>query len=192
MLPATSAPAVGPAASAIGKLNGLITPQTPYGRITLRVRLVRRDGVHRLVEAVVALHLVGVVAEEDRGLLDVAERLEAVLADLHAHQRGELVGAVADQVAGLAHDRDAVLPRGGCPGLGGCLGGGDGVVDVRRGRRVDGGEQDRGVDGAVHLEGADRSCAPRRSRRSGACCRTTIARSRDPARRPRAGPRCPR
>ena len=37
MLPATSAPPIGPAASAIGKLNGLITPHTPYGRSTLRV-----------------------------------------------------------------------------------------------------------------------------------------------------------
>ena len=32
--PATSAPEDGPPASANGKLNGLITAQTPYGRIT--------------------------------------------------------------------------------------------------------------------------------------------------------------
>ncbi len=37
VLPATSAPPAGPAASAMGKLKGLMTPQTPYGRITLRV-----------------------------------------------------------------------------------------------------------------------------------------------------------
>ena len=37
VLPATSAAAVGPAASAIGKLNGTITAHTPYGRSTLLV-----------------------------------------------------------------------------------------------------------------------------------------------------------
>ena len=37
VLPATSAPPIGPAASAMGKLNGLITPHTPYGFITLRL-----------------------------------------------------------------------------------------------------------------------------------------------------------
>ena len=37
VFPATSAPPIGPAASAIGKLNGLITPHTPYGFITLRL-----------------------------------------------------------------------------------------------------------------------------------------------------------
>ncbi len=34
MLPATSAAPIGPAESAIGKLNGLITAHTPYGRMT--------------------------------------------------------------------------------------------------------------------------------------------------------------
>ena len=36
VLPATSAPPAGPAASASGKLNGEITAQTPCGRSTLR------------------------------------------------------------------------------------------------------------------------------------------------------------
>ena len=35
VLPVTSAPPAGPAASAIGKLNGEMTAQTPYGRRTL-------------------------------------------------------------------------------------------------------------------------------------------------------------
>ena len=37
MLPASSAAAVGPLASAIGKLNGLMTAKTPCGRSTERV-----------------------------------------------------------------------------------------------------------------------------------------------------------
>ena len=37
VFPAARAPPAGPAARAIGKLNGLMTPQTPYGRRTLRV-----------------------------------------------------------------------------------------------------------------------------------------------------------
>ena len=36
VLPATSAPPDGPAASARGKLNGAMTAQTPNGRITLK------------------------------------------------------------------------------------------------------------------------------------------------------------
>ena len=35
-LPATRAPPIGPPARAMGKLNGLITAHTPYGRRTLR------------------------------------------------------------------------------------------------------------------------------------------------------------
>jgi hypothetical protein len=38
VLPVTSAAAVGPAASASGKLNGAMIDQTPYGRSTLRLR----------------------------------------------------------------------------------------------------------------------------------------------------------
>ncbi len=38
VLPVTSAAAVGPPASASGKLNGAITTQAPYGRMTLRLR----------------------------------------------------------------------------------------------------------------------------------------------------------
>jgi hypothetical protein len=38
VLPAIIAPPAGPPASAIGKLNGLMTANTPYGRSTDRVR----------------------------------------------------------------------------------------------------------------------------------------------------------
>ena len=38
VLPATSAPALMPVTSATGKLNGPITPKTPNGRSTLRLR----------------------------------------------------------------------------------------------------------------------------------------------------------
>ena len=88
MLPAISAAPVGPVASAIGKLNGLMTAKTPCGR---RIGS-RMDGrvpevAHRVVVAVVVLHRLRVVAEEVGGLLDLAERLDPVLADLDRHDR---------------------------------------------------------------------------------------------------------
>ena len=57
-------------------------------------RLVRREPAHRLLEPAVLAHLVAVVADEVGGLLDVAERLEAVLPDLHRHRRRQLRSAV--------------------------------------------------------------------------------------------------
>ena len=80
VLPATSAAPSGPAASAIGKLNGEITAHTPYGRITSLVASRVDEPAHRQREPVVRLHLVAVVADEVGRLLDVAERLEPVLA----------------------------------------------------------------------------------------------------------------
>jgi hypothetical protein len=101
--------------------------------------LVGRQLAHLVGEAVVVLQLLAVVADQVGRLLDVAEGLESVLADLHGHQGGQLVGALADQVGGPAQQADAFLPGRGRPGGEGGLGGGDGVVDVALGGRVDGG-----------------------------------------------------
>ncbi len=124
------------------------------------VRLEHRPGVdgriaevaHGVVEAVVGLDLVAVVADQVGRLLDVAERLEPVLADLDRHQGRELHLALADQVRHAAHDRDALEPRRPGPARGGGAGGGDGVADVRAGafREV---ADERAVDRRALLEG---------------------------------------
>ena len=75
VLPATSAPPAGPAASASGKLNGEITAQTPYGRSTLEFSLVGAERAHLLLEAVVRLDLVAVVRHQVGRFFDVARRI---------------------------------------------------------------------------------------------------------------------
>ncbi len=69
------------------------------------------EAAHGHGEPVVRLHLVAVVADEVGRLLDVAERLEPVLADLHRHQRRELAAVLGDLVGGPLEDRDPLLPR---------------------------------------------------------------------------------
>ena len=102
VLPVTSAAATGPPASANGKLKGVITPQTPYGFSTLRLR--ERKPAQRIVRerhvvALPALELGRVAREEVRGLLRLAERLHAVLADLERERGGDLVDALLDELA---------------------------------------------------------------------------------------------
>ena len=75
---------------------------------------------HLVVVAVVGLHRRGVVAQQVGRFLDLAERLDAVLADLERHVRGVLHQPFADEVAGALDDRDALAPRDRGPGgLGG-------------------------------------------------------------------------
>ena len=88
---------------------------------------------HDVVEPVVALHHVARPADEIGRLLDVAERLEPVLADLHREQRAELHLALADHVGDPAQDRDAFLPRPATPASEGFPGRSDRVLDVRPG-----------------------------------------------------------
>jgi hypothetical protein len=57
--------------------------------------LLQRDG-----EAIVLLHLVTVVTDEIRRLLDLTEGLELILSDLVGDDRGELVHAFGDEVRG--------------------------------------------------------------------------------------------
>ena len=66
---------------------------------------------HRVVEAAVLLDHVARPADEVGGLLDVAQRLEPVLADLDGDQRGVHHLALADDVGDAAEDGDAFLPR---------------------------------------------------------------------------------
>ena len=102
--------------------------------------------VHRVVVAVVVLHRLGVVAEEVGRLLDLAERLEPVLADLDRHQARVAHLALADQVGGLADQRQAVAPRRRGPRRLGAAGGGDGVLDVAAGALREVPEDDVRVD----------------------------------------------
>ncbi len=89
--------------------------------------------VHRVVVAVVALHHVGVVAQQVGRLLHLAQGLEPALADLEGHVRAVDHLALADQLGCPAHDRQALAPGGGRPRRLGGPGGGDRVAHVLAG-----------------------------------------------------------
>ena len=92
---------VGPAASAIGKLNGLTTAKTPCGRRIERVWTgAVAEVAHRVVVERVVLGGLRVVADEVGGLLDLAEGLDAVLADLERHDRRLVHQPIADELGG--------------------------------------------------------------------------------------------
>ncbi len=96
--------------------------------------------------------LIAVVRRQVCAFFDVADAFEPVLADLVAHQRGELVAVVANRVRHLVDVREAILPRPRGPG------------GIRRTRRVDGRlhvlaraflevtDDDAGVDRAAIVE----------------------------------------
>ena len=111
-------------------MNGLITAHTPYGRSTLVVVSLAVSRSIIAAEAVVVLDLLAVVADEVGGLLDVAECLEPVLADLHAHQRRQLVGPLTDQVGRGSQHGDPLLPGGGGPPWCGGGRGSHGILEV--------------------------------------------------------------
>ena len=166
VLPAIIAALVGPAARAIGKLNG-----RDHGEHAVRAQdragVDRRvaEVVERVVVAGVVLHRLGVVADEVRRLLDLAERLDPVLADLEAHDRGLVHQPVADELGGAAKDRQALPPRRRRPGRlrGACRR--DRVVDVVRDARREGPEHEVAIDRGADLERAG-AVAPGAVRRS--------------------------
>ena len=107
------------------------TAKTPCGRRIERVwTAVVAEVVHRVVVAVVVLHRLRVVADQVGRLLDLAERLDAVLADLDRHRGRVVHQAVADQLRGATQDRRGAPPGGRGPGRLRGAGGRDGVVDV--------------------------------------------------------------
>ena len=109
-------------------------------------RFGRVQALHRLLEPVVLGELVGVVADQVGGLLDVAERLEPALADLEREQRGDAVASLGDQVRAGLEEAHPLRPRGRGPqwreGL--RRGHGIGHVPLRRGHEAT--DQDVGVD----------------------------------------------
>ena len=111
------------------------------------------ERVERPIEVRLALGRVRVVADEVGALLDLAERLDAVLADLDGHQAGVLHLALADQLRGAAQEREALGPAERSPGRLRGARRGDRVADVlARGRRETA-DEDVGVDGRAQLEG---------------------------------------
>ena len=77
----------------------------------VRRGLGRVQPAHGLLEPVVVDELVRVVADEVGGLLDVAERLEPVLAHLDGQEGGDHVAPLGDQVGAGLEEADAVPPR---------------------------------------------------------------------------------
>ena len=111
VLPAIIAAAVGPTDSAIGKLNGLMTANTPCGRRIVRVWTVEiPEVVHRVVVERVVLGRLRVVADEVGPLLDLAQGLEPRLADLDGHQARVLHLALGDQLRRALQDLQPLLP----------------------------------------------------------------------------------
>ena len=96
--------------------------------------------------------LLAVVADEIGGLLHVTERLEPVLADLQAHQRGELVRPLADQVGRRPEHGDPFRPGRPCPPPRRACRRPHGVLDVAGGGSVHVAQGERQVSGAGHGE----------------------------------------
>ena len=121
----------------------------------------RVQPAHGLLEAVVVDELVGVVADQVGGLLDVAERLEPVLAHLDRQEGRDHVAPLGDQVGAGLEEADAVPPRRVGPGRGERLGDADGLGDVGGGSLDEPADQDVGVDGrALHDLGARQALVP--------------------------------
>src|SRR4051812_1830579 len=100
-----------PVTSATGKLNGPMTPNTPNGRSTLRLRSPGESVPRGDLEPVVLHDLRAVSLDQVDGLLDLGDRLRARLAGLERHDRRHLEHAVADDGGGRAHEAAAVGDR---------------------------------------------------------------------------------
>ncbi len=109
---------------------------------------------HRVVVAVVVLHRLRVVAQQVGRFLDLAERLDAVLADLDRHVRRVVHQVVADVLGRAADDRQPLAPRDGGPGGLRRARRGDRRIEVRRRARRERPEQELAVDRRTGLERA--------------------------------------
>ncbi len=107
---------------------------------------------HRVVVAVVVLHRLRVVAQEVGGLLDLAERLDPVLADLDRHVGGVRHQVVADVLGRATDDGDALAPGHRGPRRLGGTRCGDRLVDVRRGGGRERPEEQVPIDRRARLE----------------------------------------
>ena len=151
----------GPPARAIGKLNGLMTAKTPCGRRIERVwTAASPEVVERVVVEVVVLGGLGVVADQVRGLLDLAERLEPVLADLEGHVRAVAHLALRDELGSAAEDREPLLPRRVPPARRGSTRGLDRALRVLSVALRERPDEDVPVDGRAGLEGPRRAVDP--------------------------------
>ena len=131
VLPASMAAAGGPGREGHGEVEGRDDAEDavrPQHRAGVRGR-VAQVAHGPLVEVVVDGRL-GVVAQQVGALLDLAQRLDAVLAHLDGHQGAVLHEPLADELGGAAQDLDAALPAEGPPGRLRGSGGGDGVAHV--------------------------------------------------------------
>ena len=137
VLPASMAAAGGPGREGHGEVEGRDDAEDavrPQHRA--RVRGGVAEVAHGLLVEVVVDGRLGVVAQQVGALLDLAQRLHAVLADLDGHQGAVRHEALADEVRGAAHDLDARLPAECPPGRLRGPGGGDGVAHVLRACRT--------------------------------------------------------
>ena len=170
-----------PNPSANGKLNGAITPKTPYGRRTSRVALVGRQLPEGRLESVGRLDLAAVRLDQVDRLLDLGDRLGPHLPHLEADRRRELELALVDQPLRRPQDRDALCVRQPAPFALRCLRRLDRLA--RRARRPRG-RGSRPAHGATDPRGR----TPRRPRPRGRQRDASAARPRAPA-LPRAPPR---
>ena len=108
--------------------------------------------VHRVVVAVVRLHRGRVVAQQVGRLLDLAEGLDPVLADLDRHERRVVHQPLADQVTGPLDDRHALAPGHRRPCRLRAAGRCHGLVDVGRGPAREGAQHDVAIDRRADLE----------------------------------------
>ena len=136
MLPAISAAPVGPVGEGHREVERADDGEhavRPEDRAGVDGRVA--EVAHRVVVAVVVLHRLRVVAQQVGRLLDLAERLDPVLADLDRHVGGVRHQVVADVLGRPADDREPLAPRDRGPGRLGGARRGDRGVDVG-GRRA--------------------------------------------------------
>jgi hypothetical protein len=93
-----------------------------------------------------------VVAQQIGALLDLAQRLDAVLADFDGHQRAVEHLPFADEIRGPSKDLDAARPAQRAPGGLGCASGRDGVTDVPACAPGETPHDDVLVDGTTQLD----------------------------------------
>src|SRR5262249_32579834 len=105
-----------------------------------------REPAHRRVEALVLLHLVAVPADHLGRLLDVAERLETVLADLVRHERGQVEQPLLHHVGDVPEDPHPLPPADPIPFERERLRRLHGVLDVLGGRLGEAPDRERLVD----------------------------------------------